>query len=121
MAGVQTCALPCYAVRWPDPSAHEFADLLWQHSCFEAFVGASGAAGYREYNLSPSSRFGIYAFDGHREGMRNATDAIVTGQHFARTGDEARMSAVVRLDGLMQAPLWEVGLDRQSTRLNSSH
>src|SRR3546814_3900847 len=42
--------------------------------------------------------------------MRNATDAIVTGQHFARTGDEARMSAVVRLDGLMQAPLWEVGL-----------
>ncbi len=97
-------------MRWPEPAGHEFADLLWQHSCFEAFVGASGAAGYREYNLSPSSRFAIYAFDGHRDGMRNATDAVVTGQHFSRTANEAGMSAMVRLDALAQAPLWEIGL-----------
>ncbi|HVI98430.1 MAG TPA: DOMON-like domain-containing protein [Sphingomonas sp.] len=98
------------AVRWPEPARHEFADLLWQHSCFEAFVGARGDKGYREYNLSPSSQFATYAFDDHRDGMRNAADAIVVEQHFSRTAEEARMRALVQLEGLADAPCWEIGL-----------
>ncbi len=98
------------AIAWPEPAPHEFADLLWQHSCFEAFVGAQGDAEYREFNLSPSSRFAIYAFDGHRAGMRWADDAVVVEQHFARSENCAEMRAILRLDGLADAACWEVGL-----------
>jgi len=98
------------AIVWPEPASHEFADLLWQHSCFEAFVGAQGEAGYREFNLSPSSRFAIYAFDGHRAGMRRADDAVVVEQRFSRSGEQAELTAILRLDGLADAVCWEVGL-----------
>lgn len=98
------------SIAWPEPAPHAFADLLWQHSCFEAFVGAEGEAGYREFNLSPSSRFAVYAFDGHRSGMRRADDAAVVEQYFSRSGDIAEMQAVVRLDGLADAACWDVGL-----------
>ena len=98
------------AIAWPEPSPHEFADLLWQHTCFEAFVGGEGEAAYREFNLSPSSRFAVYAFDGHRAGMRRADDAVVVEQHFTRSVDCAELRAVVRRDGLADATCWEVGL-----------
>jgi hypothetical protein len=98
------------AIAWPEPASHEFADLLWQHSCFEAFVGAQGEAGYREFNLSPSSRFAVYAFDGHRAGMRRAEDAAVVEQRFSRSAGRAELRAVLRLDGLAEAACWDVGL-----------
>ena len=97
-------------IAWPEPAPHEFADLLWQHSCFEAFVGAQGAAGYREFNLSPSSRFAAYAFDDHRAGMRRADDAAVVEQRFSRSAGQAELTAILRLDGLADAACWEIGL-----------
>jgi len=42
---------------------------LWQHTCFEAFVGARGAPGYREFNFAPSGDWAIHAFSRYREGM----------------------------------------------------
>ena len=38
----------------PPARAPRRADELWQHTCFEAFVGESGSPAYREFNLSPS-------------------------------------------------------------------
>ncbi|MBN8807236.1 MAG: DOMON-like domain-containing protein [Sphingomonas sp.] len=65
-------------VRWPEPAAPARADELWQHSCFEAFVQPVGRSGYVELNLSPSGRWASYAFDGRREGMRDALVVPVT-------------------------------------------
>lgn len=48
-------------------SAH--TDGLWQHTCFEAFVRASGVRNYVELNFSPSSEWAIYGFDDYRQGM----------------------------------------------------
>jgi hypothetical protein len=45
------------------------ADGLWQHTCLEAFLRQRGEAGYREFNLAPSSRWAAYGFDGYRSGM----------------------------------------------------
>ncbi|MDB5679157.1 DOMON-like domain-containing protein [Sphingomonas bacterium] len=59
-------------VRWPEPAAPARTDELWMHTCFEAFIQPAGQAGYVELNLSPSGRWASYAFDGHREGMRDA-------------------------------------------------
>ncbi len=43
------------------------ADGLWQTTCFEAFVGEPGKAGYWEFNFSPSRhQWNVYFFDDYR-------------------------------------------------------
>jgi hypothetical protein len=54
-------------LRLPAPAAPGPADGLWQHTCFEAFVGVEGEPGYREYNFSPSGQWAVYAFRAYRE------------------------------------------------------
>lgn len=44
-----------------------FADGLWQHTCFEAFVGTPDSPVYREFNLSPCGQWAVYAFDDYRQ------------------------------------------------------
>jgi hypothetical protein len=53
----------------PVESAPQRVDKLWQHTCFEAFVGAMETAGYYEFNFSPSSEWAAYRFSAYREGM----------------------------------------------------
>ena len=45
-------------------------DGLWQSSCFEAFIGLQGDAGYWELNLSSSGDWNLYRFEGYRNGGR---------------------------------------------------
>ncbi|MFL0356639.1 hypothetical protein ACI5KX_09160 [Erythrobacter sp. GH1-10] len=47
-------------------------DNLWKTTCFEIFWQPIGGTYYREFNLSPSSKWACYDFDSFREGMRNA-------------------------------------------------
>ena len=47
-------------------------DDLWKTTCFEIFWQPSGGTYYREFNLSPSTRWACYDFDDFRDGMRNA-------------------------------------------------
>jgi hypothetical protein len=63
-------------VAIPPPTAPERADGLWEHTCFEAFVGFSDAA-YIELNFSPSKAWAAYRFAGYREGMMPVEDAWV--------------------------------------------
>lgn len=46
-------------------------DNLWKTTCFEIFWSHDGSS-YREFNLSPSTRWACYDFDAFREGMRDA-------------------------------------------------
>ena len=55
-------------LRIPAPRAPAVREQLWQHSCCEAFVGAAGAASYREFNFSPSGEWAAYAFQSYRQG-----------------------------------------------------
>ncbi|MDP1913808.1 MAG: DOMON-like domain-containing protein [Brevundimonas sp.] len=65
-------------IVWPAPAEQGRADDLWRHTCFEAFVATDD--GYVEYNLSPSSQWASYRFDGPRAGMRRANEvATVEG------------------------------------------
>ena len=43
------------------------SDLLWQHTCFEAFVRVAGESAYREFNFSPSGQWACYAFSDYRQ------------------------------------------------------
>ncbi len=70
-------------------------DQLWEHTCFEAFLGPPGAASYWEVNLSPSGAWNLYAFDSYRAGMRPeslVSDPVITA---SRQGREYVLDAVV--------------------------
>ena len=54
------------ALRLPAPTTPGPADGLWQNSCFEAFIGASGDTAYREFNFSPSGQWAAYRFSSER-------------------------------------------------------
>ena len=41
-------------------------DYLWQHTCFELFVGIKNKSLYREINLSPADIWNCYGFDDYR-------------------------------------------------------
>ena len=86
----------------PAPRASRRADRLWQHTCFEAFVGGRDALGYLEFNFSSSSEWAIYRFTGYRAGMA----AVETTQppRIAVTSDGERVSlqAVVALEPLTE-------------------
>lgn len=96
------------------------ADGLWQHTCFEAFVAAPGAAGYREFNFAPSGDWADYAFARYRERIpvanthgpevrvhmgegRLEVDAIVTREQVPEdvsgAGWRIGLSAVIEDDG----------------------
>ena len=60
------------AIKIPVSTASERTDNLWQTTCFEIFWQPRGDTYYREFNLSPSSRWACYDFDSFREGMRDA-------------------------------------------------
>lgn len=53
----------------PTAQAATAADGLWQHTCFEAFVGVKGEESYREFNFSPSGQWAAYAFSAYRQRM----------------------------------------------------
>ncbi len=42
--------------------------LLWEHTCFEAFVSVAGQSAYREFNFSPSGQWASFAFSDYRLG-----------------------------------------------------
>ncbi|MCK0128411.1 hypothetical protein [Erythrobacter sp. F6033] len=63
-------------IKVPDYSSSGRTDNLWKSTCFEIFWQPIGGSSYREFNLSPSSQWACYDFDGFRDGMR---DGDVTG------------------------------------------
>jgi hypothetical protein len=55
-------------VLWPYPAPQPLrADFLWEHTCFELFVGQEGRDGYTEFNFSPRRAWNAYHFDRYRE------------------------------------------------------
>jgi hypothetical protein len=55
------------ALRIPAAAQPGFANELWKHTCFEAFISADESPGYREFNFSPSAQWAAYAFTDCRQ------------------------------------------------------
>ncbi|WP_301101166.1 DOMON-like domain-containing protein [Propionivibrio sp.] len=51
----------------PAAQASNQPDLLWEHTCFEAFIGLRDDTAYREFNFSPSGQWAAYAFSDYRQ------------------------------------------------------
>ncbi len=100
-------------VRWPPLAAAERADRLWEHSCFEVFVSASGRSGYHEFNLSPSSCWAAYRFSDYRAGMQVALISQPPEIGSRITAKTYVLRATVPLansHGLPETIGWDVGL-----------
>ncbi|MFD1788926.1 DOMON-like domain-containing protein [Sphingomonas floccifaciens] len=59
------------ALRLPEMTAPARTDELWRTTCFELFWKPDVGEAYVEINLSPSTCWAAYAFDGYRTGMRD--------------------------------------------------
>ena len=54
----------------PQVSQPTRKSLLWEHTCFEFFLGVPGMPEYWEFNLSPAGDWNIYHLDNYRQGLR---------------------------------------------------
>jgi hypothetical protein len=54
-------------LRVASPREGVFADGLWKHTCFEAFLKPQGGSAYVELNLAPSRCWAAYAFQDTRQ------------------------------------------------------
>jgi hypothetical protein len=85
---------------------------LWEHTCFEAFVGAAGATAYHELNLAPSGAWAVHAFAAYRDGgpLDDApSPRIAVRREAGRLGLEARLALDRLAPAYATAPL-RVGL-----------
>jgi hypothetical protein len=88
-------------------------DELWQHTCFEAFLGTAADAAYYELNFAPSTRWAAYRFSGYRSGMRVATEIGAPRIEVRSAPDRYTLQAALELDGLSGLPRntgWRLGL-----------
>ena len=94
------------AVVWPTPVEHpQRADHLWQHTCFEAFVGFDADPSYYELNFSPAGCWAAYRFDHYRTGGRDVANALLRG---GLTVSTTRVHA--KLPDLDDQREWRLGL-----------
>ena len=63
-------------LRVPPPGPAKIGWKLWRHTCCELFVREKNAAGYREFNFSPSGEWTIYVFSKYREGGPQADESM---------------------------------------------
>lgn len=61
---LQTKALSAWRIPTAQPPGP--CDGLWQHTCFEAFVGHADTSAYHEFNFSPSGQWAHFAFAAER-------------------------------------------------------
>ncbi len=85
------------AIKVPVAQAPERTDFLWKTTCFEIFWQPDGGSDYREFNLSPSSRWAAYDFDDFRENARDAPvqSVAITSKQYA---DNLALDAAIDSD-----------------------
>lgn len=100
------------ALRIPATTRPKRAHGLWQHTCFEAFIGVEDSDAYVEINLAPSGEWAAWTFDRYRSGQR---DAAVPEPRFDILAGSASLALRAELDlaavpWIAAAAIWRVGL-----------
>lgn len=65
-------------IKVPSHAMSERMDNLWKTTCFEIFWQPVGDPYYREFNLSPSTRWACYDFDDFRKNGRDAPVSAIS-------------------------------------------
>ncbi len=107
----------------PQPQPCRRADRLWQHTCFEAFVGEKGKSAYCEFNFSPAGEWAVYRFREYRDGAPIDDDALDPKIVVCEKGAKLELSAVIRMEPLSIAragAALRLGLSAVVEELNGS-
>ncbi len=75
-------------------------DGLWQHTCFEAFIGFKDSPVYFEFNFSPSGEWAAYAFRTYRDGGPIENDELDPKIVVRKESETLELRAMIRLDRL---------------------
>jgi hypothetical protein len=100
-------------LRLPPMTAPARSDELWQHTCFEAFIGTAAGGAYYELNFAPSTQWAAYRFSSHRSGMRVVMEVSAPTIEMHAASDRFTLQAALKLDGLSDLPRgagWRLGL-----------
>ncbi|HEV8722043.1 MAG TPA: DOMON-like domain-containing protein [Candidatus Binatia bacterium] len=84
----------------PLPRPPRRIEGLWQHTCFEAFIGVKDSPAYFEFNFSPSSEWAAYAFRTYRDGGTVDDDKLDPTIVVRKESEMLELSAVIRLNRL---------------------
>lgn len=93
----------------PVPATPARTDELWKTTCFELFLCPRAGDAYYEFNLSPSSHWAAYRFEGYRRGMANAAMAtpLISTSIMGRT---FKLTAEIDLSSFSVSPSARLGL-----------
>jgi hypothetical protein len=99
-------------IRLPKIVESGFAEELWHHTCFEAFIHASPGPGYYEFNFAPSTEWTAYRFSDYRNGRCLATEVAPPGINASSTPDCYILETSLALNdlNLPRGKLWQLGL-----------
>lgn len=87
----------------PEPSNSSRQDDLWKATCFEFFIAIKDQPQYWEFNMSPSSKWNVYAMDAYRQ--VNMREEVVFTQlpfEFKKNDNEITLDISVDLDPIIQ-------------------
>lgn len=74
-------------IRFPGRTAGPGRAMsLWEHTCFEFFIGGADEPGYYEFNLSPSGEWNSFSFTDLRTGMAESDALVCTSSTAERPG-----------------------------------
>ncbi|MDQ3731416.1 MAG: DOMON-like domain-containing protein [Pseudomonadota bacterium] len=76
------------------------AERLWEHTCFEAFIGMQSEPAYYELNFAPSGEWAVYAFRAYRDDATPAPDGAVLDIATHRKDHQLELDAIVHPEGL---------------------
>src|SRR5450432_4100756 len=77
-------------------------DGLWQHTCFELFIGVPEAALYYEFNFSPAGDWAAYRFGAYRDQMSPAAVAPAPHLQVYRNPERLELSVTVHIGALAE-------------------
>ena len=87
-------------LRIPPYRSNLRVDGLWEHTCFEAFIGVKDDAEYYEFNFSPSGEWAAYGFRDYRDGKPINVDGHEPKITVQRDAEKLELSAVIHVDCL---------------------
>jgi hypothetical protein len=89
-------------VRIPQLRGGSPVERLWQHTCFELFIGVPDAAAYYEFNFSPAGDWAAYRFGAYRDGMTPAAVEPAPHLQVYRNPERLELSATVHIGALAE-------------------
>jgi hypothetical protein len=87
-------------LQLPPQAPSRFQDLLWQHTCLEAFIGFEDSDTYFEFNFSPSSQWAVYRFESYRQNVTSLDPLPTPRVIVRRRGDEIEADVDIHLGGI---------------------